>query len=88
VVEKYNKNMNGRSHLFFIEVMGGKVWETEGGHIYGWSRLWDLQIKAKNCSEPGSPALYGAGLGERFLSDLIHLDYNNFYLYGISKIII
>jgi hypothetical protein len=86
-VEKYNKGMNGTSHLFFMQVVGGRVWQTGFSSAFGWSRFWDLEMKAKNCSEPGPPALYKAGLAERDLSDLIHLDDNNFrLLYGISKL--
>jgi hypothetical protein len=85
-VDKYNKDMNDRSHLLFIQVVGGQVWETERHDFYGWGRIWGLHINAKNCSEAGSPSLYNVGLAERFPSDLIHLDDNNFWLYGIYKL--
>lgn len=85
-VEEYNKAMKGTSsHLFFMQVVGGYVQETEPGGPYGWTRYWYLEIKAKNCSEPGPPALYGAGLFDRLWGSPTHVRGNDFWLGGIEK---
>jgi hypothetical protein len=61
-VEQYNTAMIGKSHLFFIQVVCGAVVRPDA--YYYWAGLWELGIKAKNCSEPGPPSLYHARLIE------------------------
>ncbi|KAF3338371.1 Phloem filament protein PP1 cystatin-like domain-containing protein [Carex littledalei] len=78
-VDEYNKK--GESYLYFIEVVNGTVLTFPRGFIIN----WDLQLKAKNCSDHDSTALYSTLVIENKIAGDIEAFGSKFIAVGVMN---